>query len=60
MAVSVLLALNQTVTVPDLRHFLSHLPADFNLGMDLRMHPETDDGRVDFLEIPLPIPSKDD
>jgi hypothetical protein len=57
MAVSVLLALTRSVTVPDLRHFLSHLPDDFNLSKDLRMHPEAD-GRTNFLEIQLPIPSQ--
>lgn len=58
MAVSVLLALTRTVTVPDLRHFLSYLPEDFNLGKDLRMHPETD-GRTNYLLIQLPAPAKD-
>lgn len=57
MAVSVLLALNRTITVPDLRHFLSHLPEDFNLGKDLRMHPELD-GRTNYLEIRLPVSSQ--
>lgn len=59
MAVSVLLALTRSVTVPDLRHFLSHLPEDFNLGRDLRMHPEAD-GSTNFLEIPLPVPVEDE
>lgn len=57
MAVSVLLALNRTITVPDLRHFLSHLPEDFNLGKDLRMQPELD-GRTNYLEIRLPLSSQ--
>lgn len=59
MAVSVLLALTRSVTVPDLRHFLSHVPDDFNLGKDLRMHPEVS-GRTNFLEIPLQVPSQDE
>lgn len=59
MAVSVLLALTRSVTVPDLRHFLSHVPDDFNLGKDLRMHPEVN-GRTNFLEIPLQVPSQDE
>ncbi|WP_426996303.1 hypothetical protein [Pseudarthrobacter sp. N5] len=59
MAISVLLALTRCVTVPDLRHFLSHLPEGFNLGKDLRMHPEAD-GRTNFLEIQIPVPLEDE
>lgn len=55
MAVSVLLALDQPVSLPDLMHFLSYLPEGFDPTEDLRTHPNAD-GTTHFLEIPLPIP----
>ncbi|MCB5292606.1 hypothetical protein [Arthrobacter sp. SO3] len=55
MAISVLLDLNQVVSVPELKHFLSYLPADFDTTEDLRMSIHAD-GTPSFLEIPLPVP----
>jgi hypothetical protein len=59
MAVSVLLDLNQVVSVPELKHFLSYLPADFDPTEDLRMSIHAD-GTPSFLEIPLPVPALHD
>lgn len=57
MAVSVLLDLSQTVSVPDLKHFLSYLPEGFDPAKDLRMSTHAD-GTTHFLEIPLPLSSE--
>lgn len=55
MAVTVLLDLTQAVSVPDLKHFLSYVPQDFDPTEDLRTSTETD-GAPTFLEIALPVP----
>lgn len=59
MAISVVLDLGQTVSVPDLQHFLSYLPKGFDSTEDLRSNIDTD-GSTHFLEIPLPVPGLQD
>lgn len=56
MAATVLLLdLRQTVSVPDLQHFLSHLPEGFDSDQDLRTSID-EGGEVHFFEIHLPAP----
>lgn len=57
MAVSVLLDLNQVVSVRDLTLFLSYIPDDSDPTADLRMGNVSDD-RAHFLEIPIPVTPK--
>lgn len=57
MSVSVILDLGKIVSVPELRHFLSYIPEDFDPAEDLRLQPDGD-GTTHFLEIPLPIPQE--
>lgn len=59
MAVSVLLDLGRAVSVPDLKHFLSYLPEDFDPTEDLRLSADSD-GTTNFLQIPLPVPPVQD
>jgi hypothetical protein len=55
MGVSVILDLNEDVSVPHLRHFLSYVPEDFDPNFDLRMKI-LDGVTPEFLEIQLPVP----
>lgn len=55
MGVSVILDLNEEVSVPQLRHFLSYVPEKFDPSFDLRMQIR-DDVIPQFLEIQLPVP----
>ena len=55
MGVSVILDLNEDVSVPVLKHFLSYVPEDFEATFDLRMQLERG-GVPQFLEIQLPVP----
>lgn len=55
MGVSVILDLNEDVSVPVLKHFLSYVPEDFEATSDLRMQLESG-GIPQFLEILLPVP----
>jgi hypothetical protein len=55
MGVSVILDLNENVSVPQLRHFLSYVPQGFDPSFDLRMQIQ-DDVIPQFLEIQLPVP----
>lgn len=59
MGVSIILDLNEDVSVPDLRHFLSYVPEDFEPTFDLRMQIEGG-GIPQFLEIRLPVPPERD
>lgn len=56
MAVSVLLDLRHAVSIPDLKHFLSYLPENFDADQDLRTSVDAG-GTVHFLEIQLPVPA---
>lgn len=55
MGVSVILDLNEDVSVPDLRHFLSYVPEGFDTSFDLRMQIQ-DGVTPEYLEIQLPVP----
>ncbi|MEY9777207.1 hypothetical protein ABH915_002815 [Arthrobacter sp. MW3 TE3886] len=55
MGVSVILDLNEDVSVPQLRHFLSYVPEGFDPSCDLRMQIQ-DGVTPEFLEIRLPVP----
>jgi hypothetical protein len=55
MGVSVILDLNEDVSVPQLRQFLSYVPEGFDPNFDLRMQIQ-DGVTPEFLEIRLPVP----
>lgn len=55
MGVSVILDLSEDVSVPQLRHFLSYVPDDFDPKFDLRMQI-LNGVNPSFLEIQLPVP----
>lgn len=55
MGVSVILDLNEDVSVPQLRHFLSYVPEGFDPSFDLRMQIQ-DGVTPEYLEIQLPVP----
>lgn len=55
MGVSVILDLNEDVSVPDLRHFLSYVPEGFDPKFDVRMQVQNG-VNASFLEIQLPVP----
>jgi hypothetical protein len=59
MGVSVILDLNEDVSVPQLRQFLSYVPEGFDPSSDLRMQTQ-DDVIPQFLEIQLPVPPDQD
>jgi hypothetical protein len=59
MGVSVILDLNEDVSVPVLRHFLSCVPEGFDPNLDIRMEIQSN-GTPQFLEIVLPIPQERD
>jgi hypothetical protein len=59
MGVSVILDLNEDVSVPQLRQFLSYVPEGFDPSFDLRMQTQ-DDVIPQFLEIQLPVPPERD
>lgn len=59
MGVSVILDLNEDVSVPDLKHFLSYVPEGFDHSYDLRM--QIVEGVIpQFLEIRLPVSPEQD
>jgi hypothetical protein len=55
MGVSVIIDLSEDVTVPQLMHFLSYVPDDFDPTFDLRMQIQSG-VNPSFLEIQLPVP----
>ncbi len=59
MGVSVILDLNEDVSVPVLRHFLSCVPEGFDPSLDIRMEMQSN-GTPQFLEIVLPLPPTQD
>lgn len=57
MAVAVILALTEEVSVKDLKQFLSFVPEGFDSQVDLRIasiERFRSEGLPDFLQIPLP------
>lgn len=59
MAVSVLLSLSDAVSLPDLMHFLSYVPEDFDPTQDLRMQFRGEP-TTNYLQIARPVrPSQD-
>lgn len=59
MGVAVILDLNDDVSVPVLKHFLSYVPQDFDYTLDLRWQSDTREF-PQFLVIPLPVPKAGD
>lgn len=59
MGVAVILDLNDDVSVPVLKHFLSYVPEDFDYTTDLRWKSDTRE-LPQFLVIPLPVPTAGD